>query len=121
MSGKSDNLPPDQTAKAEHGETQTAAPLRCHLTGEVISNPDDAYWAPPLVTVQDLFGTIFNTLKTNPGNLGSVLFAEQPDVPYAPEAREKLGQRRTVEQLKFIGMVLVIAAIIIVPLLLLLS
>lgn len=94
--------------------------LRCALTGKPV-RPEDAYWAPPLITTRDLISTVTRTLFTSPGNLGQVLLGEQPNVPYAPDAREQLGSRRTVEQLKLIGLLLLIAALLIVPMVLLVS
>lgn len=88
----------------------TAKTVRCALTGEEISE-DEAYWAPPLVTLQDLLSTIGTTLKENPGNITNVLFAPQPDVPYSPRARDQLASRRSAEQMKFIGL---FAAIVVV-------
>jgi hypothetical protein len=91
--------------------------LHCALTGKVIV-PSEAYWAPPLITAGELFSTIFQTARRAPANLGNVLFDEQPNVPYHPEARELLASRRTAEQLKLLAVLLLIAAIIIVPILL---
>jgi hypothetical protein len=88
--------------------------LRCALTGVPVS-PEEAYWAPPLITAKELVTTMFTTLFRTPSNLGQVLFAEQENVPYAPDAREQLGARRTAEQLKLLVGLLVIAALIFVP------
>lgn len=88
--------------------------LRCHLTGKEIST-EEAYWAPPLITTQQLVTTIFTNLVRTPSNLGHVLFDEQPDVPYAPDAREELASRRTMEQLKLLLLLLLIVALIAVP------
>jgi hypothetical protein len=113
MSDDTTNSPPSPTANAggTSGETSTAEPLRCALTGEAIS-PEEAYWAQPLVTVEQLFDTIRTTLKENPGQLPQVLFAEQPDVPYSPNAREELGNRRSMEQLKLMGVLLLVLLVI---------
>lgn len=92
--------------------------LRCALTGRTLT-PDEAYWAPPLVTARELIGTLARTLFTNPSNLGHLLMAEQPNVPYAPEARPQLASRRSAEQLKLLGLLMLIAALIIVPIVLL--
>jgi hypothetical protein len=91
--------------------------LRCALTGRVLS-PDEAYWAPPVVTVRELITTFVSTLMRTPGSLGQVLLGELPNVPYAPEAREQLAARRTAEQLKLLGLVLLIAALLVVPIVL---
>ncbi len=123
MSGKSDNLPPNQTVEPDNTPTSEEKPtgtmVRCHLTGEEISS-DEAYWAPPLVTSGQLFNAISSNI-TRPGELKRVLMEEQPDVPYAPGAREELGRRRTAEQLKVLVLILVIVAIIVVPILLLVT
>jgi hypothetical protein len=113
MSDDSTNSPHSPTANAggTSGDTSTAEPLRCALTGEVIS-PEEAYWAPPLVTVEQLFDTIRSTLKENPGHLPQVLFAEQPDVPYSPQARDQLGDLRSKEQLKLMGVLLLVLLVI---------
>lgn len=94
--------------------------LHCALTGKPV-RPEDAYWAPPLITTRDLISTVTRALFTNPGYLGQILLGEQPNVPYAPDAREQLGSRRTAEQLKLIGLLLLIAALLIVPMVLLVS
>lgn len=94
--------------------------VRCALTGKEISR-DEAYWAPPLVTTQELISTIFTTLTHTPSNLGQVLMGEQPDVPYAPEARDELAKRRTTEQFKLLLLLLLIALVVVLPIYLLLS
>lgn len=86
--------------------------LYCALTGQPIS-ATDAYWAPPLVTARDLVGTVARVALSSPGALGHILFDEQPNVPYAPEAREQLAARRSAEQLKLlVGMLLAIALVV---------
>ncbi len=94
--------------------------LRCALTGVPVS-PDEAYWAPPLITTRQLIETVLRTLITAPGSLGQVLLGELPNVPYAPAAREQLAARRTVEQLKLLGLILVLGALMVVPIILLSS
>jgi hypothetical protein len=85
--------------------------LFCALTGKPVSAAE-AYWAPPLVTTRELVSTIVRVGLSAPGTLGNVLFQEQPNVPYAPEAREQLAARRSAEQLKLlIGLLLVVALI----------
>ncbi|MCG8348009.1 MAG: hypothetical protein MI924_09550 [Chloroflexales bacterium] len=114
MSVELSSSPACQTQKPTliNGEVQ------CALTGKPI-NPHEAYWAPPLVTARQLIGTMATTLLQNPGNLGHILFDEQPNVPYAPEVREELGARRTAEQLKLLVLLLFIAAVILAPIVLL--
>lgn len=118
MSVESSNLPPTLNQSDEpvspSGETTSATPLRCALTGEVIS-PEEAYWAPPLITFQQLISTVATTARRSPGDLTHVLFDEQPNVPYSPRAREELAAQRTTEQLKLLGLLLVIALVIAVP------
>ena len=92
--------------------------LRCALTGKPIS-AEEAYWAPPLVTARELVSAIWTNLLRSPGNLGHLLMAEQPNVPYDPEARDQLGARRSAEQLKLLVGLLVIIALIAAPILLL--
>ncbi|PDW02086.1 hypothetical protein CJ255_15835 [Candidatus Viridilinea mediisalina] len=94
--------------------------VRCALTGKQI-HADEAYWAPPLVTTRELITTIWRTLLKNPGALGLILMAEQPNVPYAPDARAELGRRRSMEQVKLIGLLLLIAAVLVVPIVILVS
>lgn len=94
--------------------------LRCALTGRPLS-PEEAYWAPPLITARQLVETTVRTLFSAPGNLGAVLSAELPNVPYAPEARTQLGNRRSAEQLKLLGLLMLIAALLIVPIVLLVA
>lgn len=96
---------------------QVDGELRCALTGKIIK-PSEAYWAPPLITAGELFSTVFKTALHTPGNLGHVLLEDQPNVPYAPDARDLLASRRTTEQLKLLAVLLLIAAIIVVPILL---
>jgi hypothetical protein len=88
--------------------------LRCALTGRQLS-AEEAYWAPPLITTAELVRTVTQTLFTAPGTLGQVLMADLPSVPYAPEARDLLARRRSVEQVKLLGLLLVIATLLIVP------
>jgi len=81
---------------------------------------DEAYWAPPLITVQQLVTTTVKTAIRTPGLLGKVLFDELPNVPYAPEVQEELASRRTSEQFKLILLLLFLLALIILPIVLLL-
>jgi hypothetical protein len=90
--------------------------LFCALTGKPISR-EAAYWAPPLVTARDLVTTILSNLFRTPGNLGGILFAVQPNVPYAQEAREQLAARRSAEQLKLLVGLLFLVALIAAPIL----
>ncbi len=91
--------------------------LRCTLTGRELT-PDEAYWAPPLITLGYLFKTLFDTALHAPANLGHVLMGQQPDVPYAPEAREQLAKRRSAEQIKMLLLLLVILVLIAIPIML---
>jgi hypothetical protein len=91
--------------------------LFCALTGKPVS-AEEAYWAPPLVTFRELLSAIGQGLRS-PGTLGSILFAEQPNVPYAPEAREQLAARRSSEQLKLLVGLLLIIVVIVAPIVLL--
>lgn len=91
--------------------------LRCALTGRALS-PEEAHWAPPLVTVRELVATFLTTLFRTPGSLGQVLLGDLPNVPYAPEARERLAARRTTEQVKLLGLILLISALFVLPILL---
>lgn len=93
---------------------QTEGMVRCSLTDKEIP-AEEAYWAPPLITTGQLISTIANTFVRTPSNLGHILFEEQPDVPYDPEARDELASRRTMEQLKLLLFLLFIAALIAVP------
>jgi hypothetical protein len=112
-------LPPTAAHSAETPKIVTGE-VRCALTGRVLK-PEEAYWAPPLITAQALVQTIGRALFTAPGTLGQVLMADMPNVPYAPEARELLARRRSIEQIKLLGLLLVIAALLIVPIILLVS
>ncbi|MCS6881972.1 MAG: hypothetical protein RMK84_08265 [Oscillochloridaceae bacterium] len=111
--------PPDLT-EGQARPTVVNGELRCALTGVPVS-PDEAYWAPPLITARQLITTVITTLFTAPGALGQVLFGELPNVPYAPAAREQLATRRTVEQLKLLGLILLLGALMVVPIVLLSS
>ena len=105
------SLPPQSAAVVEEQ-------LVCALTGRPVS-ADEAYWAPPLVTARELVSTVFGNLVRSPGNLGYVLFAEQPNVPYAQDAREQLAARRSAEQLKLLVGLLLLVALIVAPILIL--
>ena len=91
--------------------------LHCALTGKPIS-ADEAYWAPPLITARELVTTVVRTAFQSPGLLGAVLMAEQPDVPYAQDAREQLAARRSAEQVKLLLLLLVVLAVLVTPILL---
>lgn len=111
------------TGETEAGEVTTSPArsdemVRCALTGKEIP-ASEAYWAPPLITAWELVSTIVSNLIHSPGNLSTILFEKQDDVPYAPEAREELAARRTLEQLKLLGILLIILAAIVVPTILL--
>ena len=97
--------------------TVVSGELRCALTGRLL-RPDEAYWAPPLITTRQLVITLFQTLLRTPSNLGQVLLSEQPNVPYAPEARPRLATRRSTEQLKLLVLLLCMAALLITPIIL---
>jgi hypothetical protein len=92
--------------------------LYCALTGAPVS-AEEAYWAPPLVTFRELIAAITHGLTRSPGTLGTILFAEQPNVPYAPAAREQLAARRSTEQIKLLVGLLLVVALIAAPILLL--
>jgi hypothetical protein len=92
--------------------------LYCALTGVPVSS-EEAYWAPPLVTFRQLITAITQSLAHSPGTLGTILFAEQPNVPYAPAAREQLATRRSAEQIKLLVGLLLVVALIAAPILLL--
>jgi hypothetical protein len=104
----------------DSGAVQIDGELRCALTGRPL-RPDEAYWAPPLVTTRQLIATVWHTLTTAPGNLGGVLMSEEPNVPYAPEARPDLARRRSAEQMKLMALLLIIAAALIIPIVMLIS
>lgn len=93
-------------------------PLYCALTGRVLA-AEEAYWAAPLITARELVSTFVSTLLRAPANLGVIMTAEQPEVPYAPEVRELLAQRRSTEQAKLLFLLLLLAALIFTPVLLL--
>lgn len=94
--------------------------LRCALTGRPLT-AEEAYWAPPLITARQLIDTTLRTLFSVPGDLGAMLTVELPNVPFAPEARPELGSRRTAEQLKLLALLMLIAALLIVPIVLLVA
>lgn len=118
MSAELTSHPRTQAREAEPAVVN--GELHCALTGKPV-RPEDAYWAPPLITTGDLLRTIFRTLFTAPGTLGQVLLNEQPNVPYAAEARQELAARRTTEQLKLIGLLIALAALLIVPIIMIVS
>lgn len=91
--------------------------VHCALTGRQISSAE-AYWAPPLVTARELVTTVVHTAIHTPNQLGQVLFAEQPNVPYAPDVREQLAARRSTEQLKLLGGLMLLLVLIAIPIVL---
>jgi hypothetical protein len=97
--------------------TVMTSELRCALTGRVLT-PQEAYWAPPLITARELISAFLTTALRNPTGLGQLLLGEQPNVPYAPEARQALAARRSSEQLKLLLLILIVAALIVVPIVL---
>jgi hypothetical protein len=106
-------------ATAESGTKEIVhEQLYCALTSVPIS-ADEAYWAPPLVTFRQLITAITQGLTHSPGTLGTILFAEQPNVPYAATAREQLAARRSTEQIKLLVGLLLVVALIAAPILLL--
>ena len=105
-------------ASSAHPTTTTNSPLFCALTGKPIT-PEEAYWAPPLITTRQLVTTLVSTAVRAPGNIGHIMLADQPNVPYAPEAKIQLAQRRSAEQAKLLFVLLLIAAVILTPVLLL--
>jgi len=88
--------------------------LHCSLTGKPIRS-EEAYWAPPLITFRELVTTVVHTVMHTPNELGQVLFGEQPNVPYAQDARDLFAKRRSSEQLKLLIGLLVLAALIATP------
>lgn len=112
------------SAQSQSGREQdpvvVSGDLRCALTGRALT-PEEAYWAPPLITARQLIATLSTTLLRQPGALGQVLMGDLPNVPYAPEAREQLASRRSAEQLKLLALILLVAALLAVPLVLLAS
>ena len=112
-------MTPDQQPRAD-GVDETVVPrseLHCALTGRLLA-PEEAYWAPPLITTRELVTTLLRTLLTTPGDLGRILTSPQPNVAYAPEARAELARRRSSEQVKLLGLLLLIAGLLIVPIVL---
>ncbi len=105
MSIQPSDTPGDKSPMVVHGE------LRCALTGKVITM-EEAYWAPPLITTRELIGTILVTAVRAPRNLGAILFTEPENVPYATDARDQLARRRSIEQIKLLIILLLIAALI---------
>ncbi|HMQ31232.1 MAG TPA: hypothetical protein PKD53_10910 [Chloroflexaceae bacterium] len=110
---------PAQPAR-EAEPAMVSGEIRCALTGKILS-PDEAYWAPPVITARELVATVVRTLLTAPGNLGQILLGELPNVPYAPEARPQLAARRSPEQLKLIALLLLLAALLVIPIVMMVS
>jgi hypothetical protein len=107
------------SAEAAPPEPQAAVieeQLVCALTGRPIAR-EEAYWAPPLITAGQLVSATLQTLTRSPGSLGHVLFEEQPNVPYAQDARDTLAARRSAEQLKLLVGLLTLAALVCAPVL----
>jgi hypothetical protein len=103
------------SGQASDAPTVVSGEVTCALTGRTL-RAEEAYWAPPLITARQLVTSLVSNVLRTPGNLGHVLFEEQPNVPYHPEARQLLASRRTAEQLKLLLILLAVAAVIVVPL-----
>jgi hypothetical protein len=101
--------------KATDTPSVVSGEVTCALTGRTL-RAEEAYWAPPVITARQLVTALVSNAVRTPSNLGHVLFEEQPNVPYHPEARQLLASRRTAEQLKLLLILLAVAAIIVVPL-----
>lgn len=101
--------------QANQSPAVVSGEVTCALTGRAMS-AEEAYWAPPLITARELVTAVVTNAVRTPSNLGHVLFEEQPNVPYHPEARQLLASRRTAEQLKLLLILLAVAAVIVVPL-----
>jgi hypothetical protein len=97
--GEESNTNPVPMKAAE--EAPVSGEVKCALTGKVLK-AEEAYWAPPLITAQELVQAVATTTLQAPGNLGQVLFGEQATVPYDPEMRDELAARRTTEQIKLL-------------------
>ncbi len=108
--------PPTEPSNKAHVVVEEQ--LYCSLTGRPISR-DEAYWAPPFITARELVTTILTTAFRAPHQLGYILFAEQPNVPYAKDVREQLAQRRSAEQLKLLIGMLVALGVLLLPVILL--
>lgn len=75
----------------------------------------------PFISARQLVATTASTAVRTPALLGDILFKELDQVPYCAECREDLAARRTTEQLKFLlGMLLIVAVVVGVPMYLLL-
>lgn len=109
-----------QSATQEQQPQMVSSELRCALTGKPL-RPHEVFWAPPLITAQQLLSSFIRTLFTAPGALGQLLLGELPNVPYDPAARTQLSARRTVEQLKILGLLLLLAALLLLPIFLLVA
>lgn len=106
------------TTKPAVEASKAGEQLYCALSGKPL-RADEAYWAPPLITARQLVSTTLHTLLHAPATLGTVLMADQPDVPYDPALRDQLAARRSAEQIKLLVGLLGLVALIVVPILLL--
>lgn len=78
---------------------------------------EDIRLGQPFITARQLVATTATTAIRAPGLLADLLFKELDQVPYCMECRDELAARRTGEQLKFLlGMLLMMALVIGVPL-----
>lgn len=75
----------------------------------------------PLITARQLATVTATTATRAPKMLGEILFREIEQVDYCEDCREVVAERRQSEQMKFLlGMLLVIALVVGVPVLLML-
>lgn len=93
----------------------------CTVCGTALRD-DDIKLGQPFITARQLVTTIVTTALRAPGVLSDLLFKELDQVPYCAECRDELAAKRTGEQLKFlVGVLLIMALVIGVPLYLMLA
>lgn len=74
---------------------------------------EHAVMGQPFITARQLATTTAVTALRAPALLGDLLFKELDKVPYCAACRAQLAARRTAEQLKFLGGVLLVLALLI--------
>lgn len=93
----------------------TPATTRCTVCNTALC-ADHTKMGQPFITARQLVTTTTSTALRAPAMLSDLLFKELDLVPYCVDCRDELAAKRTAEQLKvLLGMLLIIAVVVGVP------
>ncbi len=90
---------------------EAEASERCNVCGKPLCRLH-VRRALPFLSLREFFGTLFQTLLRAPGTLLSVLTEEGEEEPFCPDCAQANARKRTVEQRKFLLLVLGIIGVI---------